>query len=181
MSELFDEHDLFGTGLEPAQNFSITDLDSLNWAFRKMSAMKAKQNEVNELAKKELERIQYWQEKELRKTNDQFNYFQGLIHDYHLRQLLNDPKAKTLSTPYGKSKSRFSSPAAEKVDEKKLLEYVIENDMPYVKKSLDWGEFKKSLKVVAKGDGFVAVDENGTIVDGVIVQPEKTTFSVEVE
>ncbi len=43
------------------QNFQITDLSSLGWAFRKVSEYKAKEAEINAYAKAEIDRINEWQ------------------------------------------------------------------------------------------------------------------------
>lgn len=161
--------------------FEITDLDSLNWAFRKLSALKSKEKEIKQLANVERDRIAQWEKSELSTIENSTSFFESLIQQYHAKQLAEDPKAKTISTPYGKSKTRKSKEAPEKANEDELLEYVLENEMlDFIKNSVKWSDFKKTLKIVEISGEKVVVDETGQIVKGVSVKPETISYSVEV-
>lgn len=161
--------------------FVITDLNSLNWAFRKLSALKEKENEIKALADAERERIANWERIELSTVNNSLEFFESLISQYHAQQLQADPKAKTISTPYGKSKSRATKAQPDKADEKAILKHVIDNQMEeYIKPSLKWADLKKSLKIVEANGVQYVLDENGQTVPGVIVKPDTITYSVEV-
>jgi hypothetical protein len=176
----FNDEEKFNQ-VQESDKFSIENLETLSWAFKELSALQVKEAEINNLAKKELEIIQRWQTNELNKIEGNALYFKGLIHDYHYRRLLSDPKDKTYQ-PLWKSKSRIAKPTPEKENEKVLLEHVNKNDLKqYVKESLDWGNFKKNIKVVEVNGVFIAVDENGESIPGVIIKPENTSFTVEVE
>ncbi|KYC64717.1 host-nuclease inhibitor Gam family protein [Heyndrickxia coagulans] len=167
---------------EERQHFEITGLDSLNWAFRKLSAFKAKEAEITELAKKERERIDFWEAEQKKSIQGDMEFFENLIQRYHAQRLAENPKAKTLSTPFGKSKSRTSKPAPEKQDENKLLKYVTDNGLDeFIKKSVKWGDLKKNLKVTDIDGKAVVVDTTtGMYVPGVTIKPAQTTFNVEV-
>ncbi|MEK5176322.1 host-nuclease inhibitor Gam family protein [Heyndrickxia sp. FSL W8-0496] len=161
--------------------FEITDLDSLNWAFRKLSALKSKEKEIKQLANVERDRIAQWEQSELSTIENSTSFFESLIQQYHAKQLAEDPKVKTISTPYGKSKTRKSKEAPEKANEDELLEYVLENEMlDFIKNSVKWSDFKKTLKIVEISGEKVVVDENGQLVKGVTVKPESISYSVEV-
>lgn len=161
--------------------FEITDLNSLNWAFRKLTVLKSKEKEIKQLANVERDRIADWEKGELLSITNSVSFFDGLIQAYHANQLAVDPKAKTISTPYGKSKTRKSGEAPEKQDEDKILQYVIENDMDeFIKNSVKWADLKKSLKIVEISGEKVVVDENGQLVPGVNVKPESISYSVEI-
>ena len=163
------------------QRFEITDLDSLNWAFRKLSALKSKEKEIKKLANVERERIDQWEKSELSTIQNSTSFFESLIKCYHAKQLAEDPKAKTISTPYGKSKTRRSKETPEKVNEDQLLDYVIENDLAeFIQNSVKWADLKESLKIVEISGEKVVVNENGQIVPGVTVKPESISYSVEV-
>lgn len=167
----------------PNEVFKITDIESLNWAFRKLSAYQSKINEIQNLAKRERERIDRWERDELKSINDSVEYFEHLVQQYHSSILAEDPKAKTLSTPYGKSKTKTSQAQPEKVEgkEKELLDHILSNDMEdFIKKEVKWGDFKKSLSVAEIDGKSVAVDENGQVVPGVSIKAESTSYSVEV-
>ena len=164
------------------QQFEITDINSLNWAFRKLSAYKAKEQEITELAKAERARIDMWEEQEKKKINDSIEFFETLINEYHSKVLAEDPKAKTLSTPYGKSKARQIKAQPKKADEKAILEHVVNNGLKdYIKPALKWAELKKNIQIAEINGRLVAVDENGEEVPGVVVEPEQIRFSTEVE
>lgn len=161
--------------------FEITDLNSLNWAFRKLSAYKSKEKEIKQLAELERQRIADWERGELSTIFSSLEFFENMIAIYHAKQLEADPKAKTISTPYGKSKTRKSKEAPEKENEDAILQHVIENGMDdYIKNSVKWADLKKSLKIVEISGEKVVVDENGQLVPGVSVKPESISYSVEV-
>jgi sulfur carrier protein ThiS len=176
--ELIEVEDIQSTEVA---KFEITDLNSLNWVFRKVAALKSKEKEIKQVADVERERIADWERGELSTISNSLSFFENMVQAYHAKQLAEDPKAKTISTPYGKSKTRKSSEAPEKQDEAKLLEYVIENEMAeFIKNSVKWADLKKSLKIVEISGEKVVVDENGQIVPGVTVKPESISFSLEV-
>jgi hypothetical protein len=167
---------------ELQQRFQIDGLDSLNWAFRKLAAIKAKNDEIGQLVERELDRIRTWEQEQKKYIKADMEFFEGLIGEYHAKQLAADPKAKTISTPYGASKSRASKAAVDKADETALLQYAKENGMKEcIKESLKWADMKKQLKVVSVGGNEVVVDENGELVPGAIVKPASISFSVEVK
>ncbi|KMM56546.1 hypothetical protein ACH95_17190, partial [Bacillus glycinifermentans] len=89
---------------ESRPQFEITDMNSLNWAFRKIAALKTQEKEIKALAATERQRIDEWETQELKPVADNLAFFENLVSIYHSKQLEQDPKAKTLSTPYGKSK-----------------------------------------------------------------------------
>ena len=161
--------------------FEITDLNSLNWAFRKLSALKSKEKEIKQVADVERERIAQWERGELSTISSSVEFFENMISIYHAQQLAADPKAKTISTPYGKSKSRKTKESPEKDAEGEILHHVIENGMDdYIKMSLKWADFKKTLKIAEISGEKVIVDENGQLVPGMTVKPESISYSVEV-
>lgn len=167
---------------EEKKRFEITDLGSLNWAFRKLKAYKTKEQEITDLAKEERDRIDYWERKEKKSIQDGINFFEMLISQYHAKELAKDPKVKTISTPYGKSKSRRAKEQVTKLNEKEILQYVIENEMnDYIKPTLKWADLKKSLNIATMEGKKVVVDENGQIIVGVGIEPEQIKYTVEAD
>lgn len=163
------------------ERFRITDQESLNWTFRKVAIYKAQMEETDTIAAKEIERVHLWAAEQHKPVKQSIDFFESLIMQYHMKLLEEDPKAKTLKTPHGKSKSttRKASPAP--LDKDKLLDHVKEAGMlDYIKEEIRWGDFKKTLNI-AKADGqtFV-VDALGQRVEGVIIDEGGTTFKVEV-
>jgi len=178
--ELMEVEDI--ESLESTENkFEITDLDSLNWVFRKLAALKTKEKEIKQLANVERDRISQWEQGELSSITNSTSFFEALIQKYHSGKLAEDPKAKTISTPYGKSKTRASKEVVEKADEDKLLNYVLENGLDeFVKQSVKWADVKKTFKIVDISGEKVVLDDNGQIVPGVSVKLASVSYSVEV-
>ncbi|MDR5045540.1 hypothetical protein FNE59_07545 [Bacillus thuringiensis] len=163
------------------QQFEITDINGLNWAFRKLSALKSKEKEINQLANVERDRIAEWEKGELISVHNSITFFESHVQRYHAEQLAADPKQKTISTPYGKSKTRKSKETPDKGDEALLLDYVIQNDLAeFIKNSVKWADLKKTLKIVEISGEKVVIDDTGQIVPGVTVKPESISYSVEV-
>jgi hypothetical protein len=162
--------------------FKIQDIDGLNFAFRKIAALKQQESEIMKLANKERERINKWVEKQLVPINNSISFFESHAKAYHQREFANDPKKKKISTPYGAVKTRTSKEAPEASDQKLLLEYAIENELDdCIKSEIRWAELKKRMKIVEVSGEKVVIDETGQIIDGVIVKPESIAFSIEVE
>lgn len=161
---------------EVGGRFTIQDLDSANWAFRKLAAIERKRKEIQELANKEIERIKAWQEQEERGLDNSKEYFEGLLTEYFTREREKDPKFK-ISTPYGKVSARKQQPKWH-YDEDKLVKWLKENsqNLLKVKYEPDKNEIKKTYKIV----GTNVVTEDGEIVEGITVEerPEKVTIKV---
>ncbi|MCY7999352.1 host-nuclease inhibitor Gam family protein [Bacillus haynesii] len=166
---------------ESRPQFEITDMNSLNWAFRKIAALKTQEKEIKALAATERQRIDEWETQELKPVADNLDFFENLVSVYHSKQLEQDPKAKTLSTPYGKSKSRAIKEQPKPADKDQLLKHVKEAELTeFIKEDVKWGDFKKSLSIKEVDGKKVVVDENGQAVPGVEIEPASTSFKVEV-
>lgn len=159
------------------EKFKIESLEQSNWAFRKIKAQEDKIRELEDLAKKETERIEDWLESETKQYRDSISYFEGLLTSYFVRQREVDPKFK-LSTPYGKVTSRKQQPKFIRDDEK-FLEWLKGNqlsDFINIKETPNWGEFKKHIEVK---DGLV-VANTGEIVEGVEAEQRADNITVKV-
>ncbi|BAD63903.1 phage-related protein [Shouchella clausii KSM-K16] len=163
------------------ERFKITDQESLNWAFRKIAALKTQMEETDAIAAKEIERIHLWAAEQHKPVKQSIEFFEGLITQYHMQLLEENPKAKTLKTPHGKSKSTTRKPAPVAMDKSKLLEHVKEAGMTeFIKEDIRWGDFKKTLNVEVVKGKVVIVDSLGQRVEGVELDQGGTTFKVEV-
>ncbi|KKX54448.1 host-nuclease inhibitor Gam family protein [Brevibacillus borstelensis] len=164
---------------EIKQRFRITDLDSLNWALRKLAALEAKRKEHEALAKKEYERIKAWEEKMTRDIEEHKQFFTMLIEEFARGQRASDPKWKA-STPFGKVGFRKQQPKWV-YDEQKALESVESTGLDKfirVKKELDKVALKASAKVL--DDGRVIDTETGVFIEGVSVTEQPEVLKVEV-
>lgn len=182
--EKYEIEELQEGSVEEKTAFEIDNLDSLNWAFRKINALNVQKKEFETLAATEKKRIAEWEEKETSSIKDSIRYFEDAIRLYHFNELQIDPKKKSITTPYGKSKSTTSKEQPEKVDEDAALEHLKANELNQfiqVKESLKWADLKKVVTIVELENGTKqCVDENGQIVPGIAVKEQNTTFKVEV-
>lgn len=164
--------------------FTIENLDSANWAFRKLAAIERKRSEIKELADKEIQRIKEWQEQEEKGLNNSKEFFEGLLTEYFIRQKEVDPKFK-ISTPYGKVSSRKQQPKWN-YDDKKLIPY-LENYNPKlirIKKEVNKVDFKKAVKnkegFIVTEDGNVISNETGELIEGVTIEDRPDSITVKV-
>lgn len=182
--EKYELEELENNSVEEKPAFEINSLDSLNWAFRKISALNAQKTEIESLAAAEKQRIAEWEQKETSSIKDSISFFEAAIQKYHFAELAADPKKKTITTPYGKSKSTTSKEQPEKLNEAAVLEHLKANELQQfvqVKETLKWADLKKSVSIVELENGSKqCVDETGQIVPGVGVKPTTITFKVEV-
>ena len=160
--------------------FTITNLETANWAFRKMAALNAKTAEKEELAAAEQERIRTWLENGTKADKESIQYFEKLLIDYYtlLREL--DPKAK-LTTPYGKVTSRKLQPKWE-FEEDQAIEYFKQNH-PEIVKIVTTVTFNKTdaKKLLSFTEDGIVADENGEIIEFARVIEQTCNYTVTAE
>ncbi len=161
---------------EVGGRFTIQDLDSANWAFRKLAAIEKKRKEIKTLADNEIERIRNWQKQEEESLNNSKEFFEGLLTEYYVRQKEVDPKFK-ISTPYGKVSSRKQQPKWNYEDEK-VLNWLKENDTELIriKEEINKVELKKKYQIV----GNEVVTEDGEIVEGITIENRPDSINIKV-
>jgi len=175
MNELQDVEEI----ISERERFRVETIDQANWALRKISALKAKLTEVQQLAEAEQRRIAEWLHWEQSKLNDSVAFFESLLGEYALRQREADPAFKKLSTPYGTVKLKKNADKWE-YDDKKLLESLESaglDEFIRIKKEPNKVELKKNTIVQ---DGQVIHPETGAILEGVQVVPQPESVVVEV-
>lgn len=152
---------------EQITNFEVTDVDSANWCFRKITALNATVEENKRLADKERLRIDTWEKKENEVAEHSIDYFKSLLSAYFMKLREKDPKAK-LSTPYGKVSSRKATKWNYQ-DEEALKNYLKENNPDLIK--IEEKVIKTDLKKRYK-DGVNK--ETGELLPGVEVTTEES-------
>jgi len=162
---------------EVQQRFAVKDIDSANWALRKLKAINDKEAEVKYLASKELERINNWQTKELEKYKNNKDFFEMLLLEYYSANKIIDPKFK-LSTPYGKVSSRKQQPQWN-YDNDKVIEWLNINNKDLVR--VKYEPIKTDIKKLYKAVGGNVVTEQGEIVDGITVEEKEDSMIIKVE
>lgn len=159
--------------------FRVTDLDTANWCFRKLQALKHQKNEFENLAQAEMDRIQNWLEARLQTLIRQEEFFNNLLQEYALVQRAADPKFK-ISTPYGKVSFRKQQPKWNYKDETVLnsLKAASLTDFIKIKEEVNKAELKKAAKVV---NGNVLIADTGELIEGIEVVEQPEAIKIEVE
>lgn len=158
---------------EEREGFKIDSLEGATWGFRKLRAINEKESELKAIAESEIAKIRTWLESELKATQSDREYFEGILTEYYQNERQKNSKFK-LSTPYGKVSSRKTDEYIYE-DEQAIKDYCNVNqlDCIRIKEELDKTTFKKICK------GGVNL-ETGEVIPGVRVEKE-TNISVKVE
>ena len=156
--------------------FQITNIDSCNWAFRKLAVVRLKEDDIKMTAEDEIYRITQWKNKELEKLQGEREFFEGLLQEYFLKEKEKDGNFK-INTPYGKVSSRKQQPEY-RYNVDKFIEWAEGNehvDLIRIKKEVDKTATKKAF--VVSGDKLVDTN-TGEIVEGVTVASREDIISV---
>lgn len=188
LDEQLQEESVELTTEEVSQQYQIDNLNSLDWAFRKIGSYQKDFAEQKALVdgniaelKAQIQKETEWLEKERLKMERNASFFEHLITEYHKTILAENPKKKSISTPNGKVQSTTRKPSIVKPDDDRLpqiIEYAEQNDFTdfvEVKKSLKWVEFKKELKLT---EDLKVVDSNGQVVEGIPLSDGGTSFKI---
>ncbi|MFI3604994.1 host-nuclease inhibitor Gam family protein [Vagococcus fluvialis] len=174
----YEIEELTTTSEEEKQGWAINNLESVNWALRKIAALNKQINENEQLAKEEKYRIEQWEQRENSSHKQSVEFFEQKISEYHSKLLADDPKAK-IKTPYGQVSSRkvsakidYGDNTINELKELGLDEYV------RVKEEVNKADLKKVLTIT---DDLKVVTEDGEVLSSAIVTPEshKTVIKVE--
>lgn len=174
----YEIDELTNTSEEEKQGWSINNLESVNWALRKIAALNKQINENEQLAKEEKYRIEQWEQKENSSHKQSVEFFEQKISEYHRELLADDHKAK-IKTPYGQvslrkvsAKIEYGNNTIQELKELGLDEYV------RVKEEVNKADLKKVLTIT---DDLKVVTEDGEVLSSAIVTPEshKTVIKVE--
>lgn len=184
LDEQLQEETIEMTQEEISERFKIENLEGLDWAFRKIAIYQKELEEQENFAKAELARITSWLDKERAKAGRNIGYFEHLITQYHQDVLAENPKKKSISTPYGKVQSTTRKPSITK-PEKDTLPQLVEyakangfNEHVEIKEEIKWTDFKEELKLT---DDLKVVDSNGQVVPDIPVSEGGTSFKITVE
>lgn len=168
---------------EIKQRFQITDLNSLNWALRKLSALDTQQKEIAELRSAEIGRIEQWFQSQTSGIERSREFFEYLISEYAQAQREVDPKWKA-KTPYGAVGFRKQQPEWVYAEDDSLTKYLIgsewEKNYTRTKIEPNKAEIKKS-QIFKAQNGKLINTVTGEVVPGVeiIEREEKITIKVE--
>lgn len=140
------------------ERFKIKNLESANWAFRKLKAIEEQEAEIKALMDKEIKRIQEWGKHDLDKIKDSKAFFNQLLEEYYLQQRALNPKFK-ISTPYGNVSSKKQQPkwiyeddvVLTSLHDKGLSKFI------RVKEEVNKADLKKEVEIMEFDLGYVCV------------------------
>lgn len=165
--------------IEQDERFKVTDLESANWVFKKLDAINSKEEEINDLADKEIERIKSWKDKETEKLQSSKEYLESLVVEYFKIEKEKDNRFK-LNTPYGKVTSRKGSKVIQVSSEQDVINQLEQrgfNDYVKVTKKLNQADIKKDFNIADNG---ALIDANGEVLEGASIIEKPTSYSVKV-
>ncbi|MBF2173609.1 host-nuclease inhibitor Gam family protein [Staphylococcus epidermidis] len=161
------------------ETFKITNLDQANWAFKKLDAIQAKENEINQLATQEIERIKEWQNNQTEQLQHNKDYFEHILTEYFKEERQKDAKFK-LNTPYGKVTARKGSKVIQISNEQNVIDQLEHRGfLNYIKvtKKLNQSDIKKDFNVTENGN---LIDSNGELLEGIYLFQKPISYTVKV-
>lgn len=162
------------------EGFKVDDDLKADWCLDKIREANAEYNRFEMVVNAKIEQLQQALKKAQDKRDREVGFFEGKLREYFEIVKAKETKTqKSYSLPSGKLVLKYQQPEFKK-DEETLLSWV-ENNKPQfvkIKKSVDWANLKKTIKVV--GD-VVIESETGEIIEGVTVEEREPKFIVEVE
>lgn len=165
---------------EVRKRFQITDLSSMNWALRKLSALEKDHDEDTDLLNSEYHRIAKWYDKQSNSYQNSKQFLEGLIGEYAKVQRAEDPKWKQ-KTPFGAVSFRKQQPEWNYEGEK-TLDYFLHSEWVEtcvrVKRELNKTKINETFKVV--GNSLIAID-TGEIIPGVTITDREPVMTIKLE
>lgn len=165
------------TTVNEATNYVVYDLEGATNIMREIVAIEKEQAELDRV----LAKTTAWHKEESDKLASNREWRESQLRHYHETILAENPSKKTISTPWGIIKSTTRKPSVKKPDKDILLavlETTGQTDLikEKVTREGDWANYKKQLTIVGEN----VVDSNGEVIEEFAVEPENTTFKVEV-
>ncbi|MEC1552584.1 host-nuclease inhibitor Gam family protein [Bacillus haynesii] len=172
---------------EGPEIFEVHDLETAAEAQRRVAYFKKQQDEIDEVAEKQIERLKaqierlkHWQEEAKKEYVERENFYKHRLERYmreEVREMQENGKKpkKTIKLPYGIIKLVKQQPEYQR-NENDLLEYAESKGFVRVKKDVDWAAIKNKAKVF----GDKLIDADGELIPGVTVVDREDKFTVEV-
>lgn len=156
----------------------IIDEEGANKYMRIVRSIDAQAQEVQEVKRKEVTRIEGFYDAQIDEMNSKAEFFRQLLVDWYNRQRAANPKYQ-LKTPWGKVTSRRTK-SPQWLDEPQTLAWLKASghtDLVKVEESIRKADLKKAMN---EADGHYIDPATGEIVPGVEVI-EKVSVSVKTE
>lgn len=162
------------------ESFTVKDDSSANWALRKIKHINDRLDENKALFDAEMDKLERWIKSEEEKSQNDIDFFQGLLAEYAMKKKEEDPEFKSLKLPNGRIGFRKQQPQWNYDDEKIVQALKDSNlkDFINVQESPKKADIKKAFDVI---DGKVVNPDTGEILKGITIEERPDDFNVAVE
>jgi hypothetical protein len=150
---------------EEKEKFVVDNIDKANWCLQKIREHEQRKAEIKAYRDAKVKMYNDFYVAEATKDDKEIEFFMACLRPY-LEAKTEGAKTKSIAVPEGLIGLR-SKPAAIEHDDNLVLPFAKKLDVKFAKvtESLNWAEFKKTLKV----DGSLMVTGDGEIVPGITV------------
>jgi hypothetical protein len=149
------------------EHFRIDGSGTANWALAKLRYYKRREQEIKDLHRQEVERLDEWAKGEQAKLDRPLTYFESLLTNWHREQFEADEKRKSIVLPNGKLKSIAGKDKVVPLDEDAFFA-AAPDGLIRVKKEIDKTATLKHVK------------ETGELLPGIAIESGERTFKVEI-
>ena len=158
-----------------AEEFKIEDDKTADWAIQTIAAEEQERDRLIALAQEEIKDLEDRIEEIKRKCDNETAYLRSCLYNYF--SIVPHKSTKTQESYKLLSGTLvFKKPTAKIIhDDDKLIEYLDGTEYVEVKKSLKWGELKKSLEI--SGNDIIN-SETGEVMEGCSIEDVPGSFDI---
>jgi len=151
-----------------SERFVIDNDKKAVWAINMINQSQKAIEDTKALAEYRIKKTNEWLSQETQRNQKEIDFFLAMLRPYAESKLIG--KSKMVKLPNGNIQFKSQSPVLyvgmDKADANnlKLLEYVKKSAPDYlkIKESVEWGEFKKALKITDEGR---VITSDGEVLD----------------
>lgn len=167
--------------------WDLRDLEDADWAARKLQQVRARQGEIDKVARTRIAQIQEWQARENARHEPDLAYFAGRLETFHRFRRAEDEKHnKTVELPCGVTlRSQAGKLKVNVTDEAELvawLEQHCASAIIFPPATVDKNEVSRRLGAKAQAEkaagSYPAVDSDGVVVPGVEIVRGEVSYTI---
>lgn len=170
---------------ETPSSWAIRDRNTAFWAMRKMATLTRQLQMLQQERDAEVQRVERWLEREAKPIRQRMGFLQHHLEMYHRQVLAEDPKQKTMRTPWGALQLRQSPPEWQYQDE--VLVGWLQEHAPAllrVRQEAERTALKGQVQLVpgdTPGEWTAVLAETGEVVPGLLVREREPRFTLVLE
>lgn len=169
------------------EQWALADLEDADYCARKLQQARARQGEIDHVARTRIAQITEWQERENARHAPDIAYFEGRLETFHRMRRAEDEKhAKTIELPIGvRLRSQAGKLRVVVTDEAEAIAWLEKHcsaAIVYPPAAIDKVEVQRLLGAKAQGEKasgvYPAVDANGEVAPGVVIERGDVTYTI---